>query len=116
MLEAYLGKDPALAVATCLPFGLSTKQHWAWLTHGGARQLEREGVEAVDADVALEVVSAALAVQRVIAQTAVKPVGKAEALERVCRCAAKDDLGALARQNRAHQRLRSARYVEVARI
>ena len=38
----YLGKDPSLAIATCLPFGLSTKQHWAWLTHGGARQLYAE--------------------------------------------------------------------------
>jgi TRAP-type mannitol/chloroaromatic compound transport system substrate-binding protein len=38
----YLGKDPALAMPTCLPFGLSTKQHWAWLTHGGARQLYAE--------------------------------------------------------------------------
>jgi TRAP-type mannitol/chloroaromatic compound transport system substrate-binding protein len=38
----YLGKDPALAIATCLPFGLSTKQHWAWLTHGGGRKLYEE--------------------------------------------------------------------------
>ena len=38
----YLGKDPSLAIPTCLPFGLSTKQHWAWLTHGGARQLYAE--------------------------------------------------------------------------
>jgi len=38
----YLGKDPSLAIVTCLPFGLSTKQHWAWLTHGGARQLYAE--------------------------------------------------------------------------
>jgi TRAP-type mannitol/chloroaromatic compound transport system substrate-binding protein len=35
----YLGKDPSLALVTCLPFGLSSKQHWAWLTHGGAREL-----------------------------------------------------------------------------
>ena len=38
----YLGKDPSLAIITCLPFGLSTKQHWAWLTHGGARELYAE--------------------------------------------------------------------------
>jgi TRAP-type mannitol/chloroaromatic compound transport system substrate-binding protein len=38
----YLGKDPALAIATCLPFGLSSRQHWAWLTHGGGRDLYRE--------------------------------------------------------------------------
>jgi len=35
----YLGKDPSLAIVTCLPFGLSSKQHWAWLTHGGGREL-----------------------------------------------------------------------------
>ena len=38
----YLGKDPALAIATCLPFGLSSRQHWAWLTHGGGRDLCKE--------------------------------------------------------------------------
>jgi TRAP-type mannitol/chloroaromatic compound transport system substrate-binding protein len=38
----YLGKDPSLAIVTCLPFGLSSKQHWAWLTHGGARELYAE--------------------------------------------------------------------------
>ncbi len=38
----YLGKDPSLAIVTCLPFGLSTKQHWAWLTHAGARELYAE--------------------------------------------------------------------------
>jgi TRAP-type mannitol/chloroaromatic compound transport system substrate-binding protein len=38
----YLGKDPSLAIATCLPFGLSSKQHWAWLTQGPARELYRE--------------------------------------------------------------------------
>ena len=35
----YLGKDPSLALVTCLPFGLSSRQHWAWLTHGGGRDL-----------------------------------------------------------------------------
>jgi len=38
----YLGKDPALALVTCLPFGLSSRQHWAWLTHGGGRDLYKE--------------------------------------------------------------------------
>jgi TRAP-type mannitol/chloroaromatic compound transport system substrate-binding protein len=38
----YLGKDPALAIPTCLPFGMSTKQHWAWLAHGGGRDLYAE--------------------------------------------------------------------------
>jgi TRAP-type mannitol/chloroaromatic compound transport system substrate-binding protein len=38
----YLGKDPSLAIVTCLPFGLSSRQHWAWLTHGGARDLYKE--------------------------------------------------------------------------
>ena len=35
----YLGKDPSLAVATCLPFGLNSRQHWAWLTQAGGRDL-----------------------------------------------------------------------------
>ena len=35
----YLGKDPALAIGTCLPFGLNSRQHWAWLTHGPGREL-----------------------------------------------------------------------------
>ena len=35
----YLGKDPSLALVTCLPFGLNSRQHWAWLTQGGAREL-----------------------------------------------------------------------------
>ena len=38
----YLGKDPSLALVTCLPFGLSSRQHWAWLTHGGGRDLYKE--------------------------------------------------------------------------
>ena len=38
----YLGKDPSLAMLTCLPFGLSSRQHWSWLTHGGARELYAE--------------------------------------------------------------------------
>ena len=35
----YLGKDPSLALVTCLPFGMNSRQHWAWLTHGGGREL-----------------------------------------------------------------------------
>ena len=38
----YLGKDPSLALVTCLPFGLSGRQHWAWLTHGGGRDLYKD--------------------------------------------------------------------------
>ena len=38
----YLGKDPSLALVTCVPFGLSSRQHWAWLTHGGGRDLYAE--------------------------------------------------------------------------
>jgi len=38
----YLGKDPSLAIVTCLPFGLSSRQHWSWLTHGGGRELYAE--------------------------------------------------------------------------
>ena len=38
----YLGKDPSLAIATVLPFGLNSRQHWAWLTHGPGRELYRE--------------------------------------------------------------------------
>ena len=34
----YLGKDPSLAVATCLPFGLNSRQTWSWLQFGGGRE------------------------------------------------------------------------------
>ncbi|RVT97074.1 ABC transporter substrate-binding protein [Rhodovarius crocodyli] len=38
----YLGKDPSLSIATCLPFGLSGRQNWSWLNEGGGRELLRE--------------------------------------------------------------------------
>jgi TRAP-type mannitol/chloroaromatic compound transport system substrate-binding protein len=38
----YVGKDPSLAIVTCLPFGLSSRQHWAWLTHGPGRELYKD--------------------------------------------------------------------------
>ncbi|NER06738.1 MAG: ABC transporter substrate-binding protein, partial [Okeania sp. SIO3C4] len=31
----YVGKNPALAFGTCVPFGLNTQQQNAWLYHGG---------------------------------------------------------------------------------
>jgi len=34
----YLGKDPSLCIATCLPFGMSSRQLWAWLQEGGGKQ------------------------------------------------------------------------------
>jgi TRAP-type mannitol/chloroaromatic compound transport system substrate-binding protein len=37
----YLGKDPSLALVTCLPFGLSSRQHWAWL-QGPAKELYKD--------------------------------------------------------------------------
>ena len=38
----YVGKDPALAFDTCLPFGLNARQHIAWMTHGGGAALVQE--------------------------------------------------------------------------
>lgn len=37
----YVGKNPALAFDTGLPFGLTARQHNAWLYHGGGLQLTR---------------------------------------------------------------------------
>mgnify|MGYP004521312665 CR=1 FL=1 len=34
----YIGKDPALAIGACLPFGLNSRQTWSWLHFGGGRQ------------------------------------------------------------------------------
>lgn len=34
----YLDKDPSLAFATCLPFGLNSRQMWSWLHSGGGRE------------------------------------------------------------------------------
>lgn len=38
----YIGKDPAFAFDTSLPFGLNTRQHTAWLMSGGGLDLVRE--------------------------------------------------------------------------
>ncbi len=38
----YIGKDPAFAFDTSLPFGLNTRQHNAWLYQGGGRELVAE--------------------------------------------------------------------------
>ena len=38
----YVGKDPAFAFDTCLPFGLNARQHIAWMTHGGGAALVQE--------------------------------------------------------------------------
>ena len=35
----YIGKNPALAFDTAIPFGLSTRQQYAWMTHGGGLDL-----------------------------------------------------------------------------
>ena len=38
----YLGKDPALCIGTCLPFGMNSRQTWSWLQDGGGREALRE--------------------------------------------------------------------------
>ncbi len=38
-LYYYFGKDPAFGFASCLPFGLTTRQQNAWWYHGGGEQL-----------------------------------------------------------------------------
>ena len=38
----YIGKDPAFAFFTALPFGLNARQNLAWLKHGGGDQLAAE--------------------------------------------------------------------------
>lgn len=35
----YIGKSPALAFDSSIPFGLSTRQQFAWLYHGGGQEL-----------------------------------------------------------------------------
>jgi TRAP-type mannitol/chloroaromatic compound transport system substrate-binding protein len=35
----YIGKNPALAFDTAIPFGLSTRQQYAWMMHGGGLEL-----------------------------------------------------------------------------
>jgi TRAP-type mannitol/chloroaromatic compound transport system substrate-binding protein len=38
----YVGKEPALAFDTCLPFGLNARQQNAWMSHGGGAALVQE--------------------------------------------------------------------------
>jgi TRAP-type mannitol/chloroaromatic compound transport system substrate-binding protein len=38
----YLGKEPALAFDTGVPFGMTPRQHQAWMTNGGGLELMRE--------------------------------------------------------------------------
>jgi len=38
----FIGKNPALAFDTCVPFGLTVRQQNAWLYHGGGLELLRE--------------------------------------------------------------------------
>ncbi|MGQ9367667.1 TRAP transporter substrate-binding protein [Azospirillum sp. A39] len=38
----YVGKDPAFAFDTALPFGLTTRQHLAWEIHGGGLDLVKD--------------------------------------------------------------------------
>jgi len=35
----YIGKHPALAFDTAIPFGLTTRQQYAWMMHGGGLEL-----------------------------------------------------------------------------
>jgi TRAP-type mannitol/chloroaromatic compound transport system substrate-binding protein len=38
----YVGKDPALAFDTAMPFGMNSRQHAAWMLQGGGLQLIRD--------------------------------------------------------------------------
>ncbi|HTJ97085.1 MAG TPA: TRAP transporter substrate-binding protein [Rhodocyclaceae bacterium] len=38
----YVGKDPAFAFDTAMPFGMNSRQHAAWMWHGGGMQLVRD--------------------------------------------------------------------------
>ena len=38
----FLGKNPALAFDTCIPFGMTARQQTAWLREGGGLELLRE--------------------------------------------------------------------------
>ena len=38
----YVGKDPTFAFDSALPFGLNTRQHNAWVYHGGGLELMRD--------------------------------------------------------------------------
>src|SRR5262245_17541744 len=38
----YFGKDPAFTFGTALPFGLNSRQQFAWFHHGGGNELMNE--------------------------------------------------------------------------
>lgn len=38
----FIGKDPAWAFGTCVPFGLNSRQHNAWWVHGGGEKIFNE--------------------------------------------------------------------------
>ncbi|AWU96166.1 TRAP transporter substrate-binding protein [Azospirillum ramasamyi] len=38
----YVGKDPTFCFDTAMPFGMNTRQHIAWMMHGGGLELMRE--------------------------------------------------------------------------
>lgn len=38
----FIGKDPAWAIGTCVPFGLNSRQYNAWWVHGGGEKLFNE--------------------------------------------------------------------------
>jgi TRAP-type mannitol/chloroaromatic compound transport system substrate-binding protein len=38
----YIGKDPAWAFGTCIPFGLNSRQHNAWWYHGDGEKIYNE--------------------------------------------------------------------------
>jgi TRAP-type mannitol/chloroaromatic compound transport system substrate-binding protein len=38
----YFGKDPTFAFSCAIPFGLNTRQQYAWMIHGGGLELTRE--------------------------------------------------------------------------
>jgi TRAP-type mannitol/chloroaromatic compound transport system substrate-binding protein len=44
----YVGKDPTFAFDTAVPFGLNTRQHNAWVYHGGGLELMREFYKGYD--------------------------------------------------------------------
>ena len=39
----YVGKDPAFAFSTAVPFGLNTRMNTAWMTQGGGSRPSRAG-------------------------------------------------------------------------
>ena len=41
----YLGKSPALAFDSAVPFGLQARQHDAWMAHGGGRALTQRTLD-----------------------------------------------------------------------